>query len=486
MVPRRGGVVEAGGRQRAVRVADLVRFRGDLYGCFSRRADALFELSDALLCADGPVLSPVQLSVEPQFRRGHGMVYDALASGRVDGARLRRLLTSVAAPARDGEPLMFGIDVTPLPRPDARYADQLSMVQVRGAGGDRFVPGWPVSVLVGFGWGSSSWVDPVAARRVGPGGDAVALALEQVADLLGDLEAGGCRPAGSPVPLVMFDAGYPASYLAHALAGQQVQVLVRVRSDRVFYGPPGARRGTHPGRAPRHGARLACAEPEAGADPDVQITAASERYGRVLVRAWSRMHQNLERTGAWAGYPKDRQLPTVPGTLIQITVQRLPHDGTPKPLWLWHSAPPGSHSDIDLLWKAYLRRFDQEHFHRFAKVHLGLDNARLQSAQAADRWIALVLAGYAQLRLAAALVADQPRPWQKKTAPGALPTPCRTRAGFRRLRAGLGTPAGPAKAVRPGPGRPKGAKNRPKPRQPVYRKTDKTPEPQRQPTTTPP
>lgn len=486
MVSCRGGVVEAGGRGRAARVADLVRFREDLYGCFPRRADALFELCDGLLCASGPVLSPVELSVEPQFRRGHGMVYDALAAGGVDGARLRRLLTRVVAPAGEGEPLMFGVDVTPLPRPGARYVDQLSMVQVRGAGGDRFVPGWPVSVLVGFGWGSSSWVDPVAARRVEPGGDAVAVALEQVADLLGDLEAGGCGPVGGPVPLVMFDAGYPASYLAHALAGRPVQVLVRVRSDRVFYGPPGARRGTRPGRAPRHGVRLACAHPDAAVGPDVRITTASGRYGTVTVHAWHRMHQNLERTGAWAGYPKDRQLPLVPGTLIRVTVERLPHDGTPKPLWLWHACAPGAGSDVDLLWKAYLRRFDQEHFHRFAKVHLGLGNARVQSARAADRWIALVIAGYAQLRQAAALVADEPRPWQRKTTPGALPTPCRTRAGFRRLRAALGTPAGPAKAVRPGPGRPKGRKNRPKPRQPVYRKSDNPPKQKRQPTPAPP
>jgi hypothetical protein len=43
-----------------------------------------------------------------------------------------------------------------------------------------------------------------------------------------------------------------------------------------------------------------------------------------------------------------------------------------------------------------------EHFHRFAKVHLGLAHARLISAEAADRWNAPVVAAYAQLRAAAA------------------------------------------------------------------------------------
>lgn len=33
----------------------LAGFREQLYRCMNRRADALFELTDALLCTDGPV-----------------------------------------------------------------------------------------------------------------------------------------------------------------------------------------------------------------------------------------------------------------------------------------------------------------------------------------------------------------------------------------------------------------------------------------------
>jgi hypothetical protein len=43
------------------------------------------------------------------------------------------------------------------------------MVLVRGKGGDRWLPGWPYSLLVGIQWGSSSWVDPIEARRLRPG-----------------------------------------------------------------------------------------------------------------------------------------------------------------------------------------------------------------------------------------------------------------------------------------------------------------------------
>src|SRR4051812_28820282 len=52
--------------------AALAEFRGDFYGCLSRRADALFELTDALLCSGAPVTSLVELSLAAEHRRGHG------------------------------------------------------------------------------------------------------------------------------------------------------------------------------------------------------------------------------------------------------------------------------------------------------------------------------------------------------------------------------------------------------------------------------
>jgi hypothetical protein len=55
--------------------------------CFTRRADVLFELADAVLCADGPVRVLAGLSLAPEHRRGHGALYDAVSAGRIDIAR---------------------------------------------------------------------------------------------------------------------------------------------------------------------------------------------------------------------------------------------------------------------------------------------------------------------------------------------------------------------------------------------------------------
>ncbi|WP_199838762.1 hypothetical protein [Streptomyces sp. TN58] len=48
------------------------RFCVEFYDCQYARADVLFEHTDAVLCADGPVNTLVELSLTVEHRRGHG------------------------------------------------------------------------------------------------------------------------------------------------------------------------------------------------------------------------------------------------------------------------------------------------------------------------------------------------------------------------------------------------------------------------------
>lgn len=97
----------------------LSRFRGEFYSCLTRRADALFELANAVLCSDGPVRSLVELSLVGEHRRGHGGLYDALSAGRVDVARLRRALATVPLPRASDGRLVLAADLTCWLRPSA-------------------------------------------------------------------------------------------------------------------------------------------------------------------------------------------------------------------------------------------------------------------------------------------------------------------------------------------------------------------------------
>ncbi len=58
--------------------ASLRAFRARLHAFFNKRADALFELTDAILTA-GSIPSPPHLSLAPVHRRGWGSLYAALS-----------------------------------------------------------------------------------------------------------------------------------------------------------------------------------------------------------------------------------------------------------------------------------------------------------------------------------------------------------------------------------------------------------------------
>jgi hypothetical protein len=463
-------------------VAVLSRFRRGFYDSLTRRADALFELTDALLCADGPVASLAELSVELVHRRGHGAMYDALVAGRIDAARLRRALAGLDLPRGADRQLTIAIDVTPWPRPDAECSPGRLHCHrpCRCDGVRQTIPGWPYQVAVALAGGRSSWTWPLDVVRLGPDDDLTAVTAAQIRALVARLtQAGQWRPDDPPI-LFVVDAGYDVVRLSWLLGEVPVRLLGRVRADRVVYGPAGRRRGDHPGRPPRHGAVFRLGDPVTHPVPAQASTSTHDRFGKAVARCWGWLHPKLERRSSWADHKG--QLPIVEGTLVHLGVERLPGDRDPKPLWLWYSHPDAAAVDVDRLWRIFLRRFDVEHTFRLFKQTLGLTRPRLRSPEQADRWAWLIAVAYTQLRLARPLAGDLRRPWERPLTPDRL-TPCRVRRGYRRIRRVLGTPASAPKPSRPGPGRPKGRTSAPAPRYPVGKKQPKADMPQASKTT---
>lgn len=441
--------------------AVLVDFRRDLYRCFGRRADALFELVDAVLTADVPVSSLVELSLEKAFRRGHGALYDALACGEVDVAALAMLLAETWEPADDG-PVKIAVDVSSWPRPDAVTSAERChcYTSCRCDGVRKTIPGWPFSFATGLEWGASSWTALLDAVRIGPQDDATVVSVAQIAAVVARLAAAGIL-VGRPAPVCVFDAGYDLTRITYLAAGSGVQVLGRVRSDRVFYAPaPKRLRDGRPGRPRIHGNRFELSKPASLPPAAQQLTADSPRYGAVVVSAWHGLHQRLCKQGGWAGLVGP--VPVVPGTVIRIQVERLPGGRAAQDLWLWHTAPPGTAFDLDLLWKTYLRRFDLEHTFRLLKTTLGWTAPQIRTPQQGQRWTWLILAVHAQPRLARNLTADLRRRWEKSIDTNRPMTPGRVRRGFRMPRRHLGTPARTPKPTTAGPGRPSGSTRPPR------------------------
>jgi DDE superfamily endonuclease len=462
--------------------AVLWQFRSGFYDSLTRRADALFELTDALLCAEGPVTSLAELSLELVHRRGHGAMDDALAQGRVDASRLRLILAGLDLPRGADRQLTIAVDTTPWPRPDAECSPERLHCHrpCRCDGIRQTIPGWPYQVAVALAGGRSSWTWPLDVVRLGPDDDPTAVTAGQIRALVERLtQAGQWRPDDPPI-LVVLDAGYDVVRLSWLLRALPVRLLGRLRADRVLYGPAGRRRGDHPGRPPRHGAVFRLADPATHPLPAQTSTSRHDRFGTVVARCWGHLHPKLERRASWADHPG--QLPIVAGTLVHLGVQHLPGDRDPKPLWLWYSHPDAAAVDLDRLWRSFLRRFDLEHTFRFCKQTLGLTRPRLRSPAQADRWAWLVVVAYAQLRLARSLAEDLRRPWERPVPPRRL-SPCRVRRGYRRIRRILGTPASAPKPSRPGPGRPTGRTSAPAPRHPVGKHQHKPAAPQHSQTT---
>jgi hypothetical protein len=435
----------------------------------------LFCLGDAVLCAGGRVTDLARLSLVPEFGRGHGALYDALNAGRADLGALRRLLAAQPLPAWPDGRIRLAVDVTFWLRPDAQASPQRMLCRVKTRrGAAESVPGWPYSFVAALGPGPSSWVVPLDAARIGPDDDLTELTAAQLRGAVTRLAAAGhCRPGGPPV-IICADAGYSASRLAWLLRDLPVVLAVRVRADRSWRRAPAPKPPGTPGRPRRHGPRLRCADPATwhGAR---NASASSPRYGPLQALSWPRLHQQLEHGSG--GWDAPGPLPDIPGTLIRLSAAPLPGYAPLEPMWIWTSDPDAAPAETAALWQAYLRRFDLEHFFRFIKTQLGWNKPLLRDPQAADRWTWLTITSYAQLHLARPLAAAR-LPWQPPLPPDKQ-TPGRVRAGFRRPRTQAGTPASPPKPSAPGPGRPKGSKNKPPPPRPPVGKTRLHPDTQR-------
>jgi len=447
-------------------LAGLARFRQGFRWCLWRRGDALFELADAELTA-GTAGSLPYLSLEPAFRRGHGMVYQGLARGRIDEEALRDLL--VRWRPREW-PLAFAIDASTYPRPWAAASPGREWhhhcCPANHGGDGAAVAGWAFQWLAQLSFSPDSWTAPQDQVRAGAGGDATRQAARQIVAHAGRLRADG----ETRIPLYVLDAGYDEAPLTWDLREHldQVQILVRLRNDRVLYRDPPPRVPHKAGRPRKHGSgsdRFECASPAAWGAPDQELSLHDERYGQVRVMSWSGLHPKLFCRGRFAGFAEP---PVIRCHLIRVTVTRLPNGRkVPGPLWLWWNGP--GVPDLDLCWRAYLHRFDIEHAYRFAKHALGWDRAALRHPEQVARWTWLLIAALTQLRLARPIAEDHRQRWERRRRAGRL-TPGRVRRDFDRLITLAGTPARPPKPSRAGPGRPKGRTSTPAARHPVIKK----------------
>ena len=338
--------------------AEASRFRQEFYECLTARHDELFELVDTVLCADGAVRSPVDLTLLPEHRRGHGAMYGGLNHGRIDIGRLRTALADLSLPRFDGGRLVLAVDVSPWLRSDAPCSAYRLFCHVYGRAktASQFIPGWLYSFVAVLEPGATSWTAILDVVRLGPVDDATAITADQLRGVVERLIAAGQWRAGDPPIVIVSDAGYDVTRLAWVLRDLPVELVGRVRSDRVMRLPEPPRMHGVNGRPPKHGPEFRFTKPETWPDPTITDTT---NYGKAETQAWDRVHPRLTHRSSWLDH--NGELALVEGTLIRLKVEHLSKERDAPPVWLWSSKAGATPDDVDRFWQALLRRFDLEH-----------------------------------------------------------------------------------------------------------------------------
>lgn len=426
-------------------LGSLISFRLAIHASFTLRADALFELIDALLLSP-TAQSPVGLSLSSVFRRKFASVYDALRHGKLERAPLRQA-------AHDAEPseaitvggyAVYAQDSTITPRPDA---DTLcDRGQVYSAESQGAVPGHQFSWLGRVIAHGQSWFAPREIDRIPTTSTPGEVGATQVKRLVESAHM------TEPPKAVVVDSGYAKRKFLQVFVGlPTVCVLVRLACNRVLYGVPPPKTGK-PGAPKKHGVKFKLKAPPV---PEHQET-ITVGDSQVRLSAWDHLHFKF--------------LPALIGRVVRVEFLRA--DGTPRyqrPLWLFWSGP--SSVALHDLAVMYLLRFVIEHFFRFLKQRLGLLCAHTPDLLAEENWVWIVALAYWQLLLSRESVTPQHRPWDPTARRNATHlTSGQVQQAWGAFSRGLGTPAAAPRPSGKGTGRAAGFQPTPRLPQPVVKK----------------
>jgi hypothetical protein len=262
----------------------LQGFRSTLYTLFERRADALMELTDALLSAQA-ARSLAEVTLAPAFRRHWPSGYAALHDGRIDHAGWRQFMaTTVPRPQQEDRLLLAG-DASNIPRPEFSTAADRIHLYVPNLP-DATAPltvGWQYSTLVVVPGVVSSWVWVFDQARIPSAQTPAAVLAAQLHAVTPHL------PADVGRPLLLADRHYASGPFLRALAAVPCDLLLRLPTNRVLFHPappPTGKRG-----APRKdGTRFACADETSWGAPTAAWEGADSNGHPLRIQAWSHLH----------------------------------------------------------------------------------------------------------------------------------------------------------------------------------------------------
>jgi hypothetical protein len=436
-------------------ISTLRQFRHEIYQCFRRSPDALFDMVDALITETQAKSFP-ELSLSPLFQRKWSSLYEALQDGKIDEKMLQEICIKYLPEPSKGKRLVLGIDATKIERPfshaspdrTAMPMDNIPTASPKKSTAITF--GWEYSTVMVLPEEPSSWDFTLDQRRIPSNKTAIEVAFEQLQEIV---------PKLSLRPLLLFDRGYVSIWLWCMLSKLACDALGRLKSNQAFYKPAPPHTGKS-GNPRKDGEKLKLNDPSTQKNPDGTWEGNDTRGHSVQINYWDKMHVKSAR---WLDL-----------TIIQVVrPQAAGSERDPRMSWFVYSGqdPLEGVAQVALF---YGLRFGQEHGYRFRKQSLLWTEPRLRTPEQFDRWSHIVTIVHNIIVLARGFIEAELRPWENKQREQ---TPQQVRRGLAKYLPELGTPAHPPKPRGNAPGRSCGTGVHKAKRFPVVRKTGKVPQP---------
>ena len=417
----------------------LEHVRQQMYSCFVRSGDALFNLSDAL-ASESQARSLPELSLSVYFERRWPSVYEALQDGRIDVERLRRVFVqALIADEPTDEPIWLGIDSSGMERLEAESSRDRGMIYVPNMphATKPVSVGWHFSTVMLLPEQPSSWVGILEQRRISSDQTAIEVGIEQLRAVLPLIR----RPV-----ILLADRWYAVASFVRACHELSCQGLIRLKRNRRLYRAAPPRKEKQRGAPCKHGPLFQGTRPETYGPADAEWEGVDEHGKRVVVSCWKHLHF--------------RDAPEVEVSVIRV-LREAARDTKRDPRESWVLWTGQQDIPLEQVRTWYRKRFSQEHGYRFLKQDLLWEQAHLRTPEQVERWSWIVACACNQLLLAKQLGQAVLRPWESTQR---AVTPRQVRRVMPSILLQLGTPAEPPKPRGKSPGWPTGRVRTPAPR----------------------
>jgi len=400
-------------------VEQFIQGRQRLYQSLGLRKDALMNLLDAI-SSNRDANTVVKLSLNPLFKLKYQSIYRAIADFSKAGKKKSKIqnkaeifnLILESIPENNQRKFhLFGLDVTPNSRQFSPTVSDKSFIhQPNSIKGNK-----PINIGHAYSWlcylpekvpnCDASWTIPLSVERVSSEEKDVSVAHKQINKVFTD-----SLLFKAILSVIVVDCLYSQKdFIGKQVLNQDRVVVTRVRSNRIFYRPFVRDSSELKSGHPRwYGDKFELKDSTSWHPPDDLIqTNLTTKRGKLLnvkIKGWN----NMLMRGT-----KEHKLHDYPFTLLQITITDQEGNSVWKPMWL--IAIGKRRQDLTLLeiYQSYRQRFDLEHFFRFGKQRLLMNDYLTSDTSYEENWMNLILIAYIQLWNARNLAVCLPRPWEK-------------------------------------------------------------------------